>query len=391
MRSPGRRLPLTLLLPLLVLAACSDTTGPDRAGVDLDRLFAPPTPGEVAEVQADWASRTVGASGVSEPFSGDFLIGLTPARLRVFSHLVDGHRHYGAVVARTGAAPGSLPVVVYAHGGDTGVSIEELGLLFLLLGPGASDFAWVVPSFRSETLRAGGQIFRSEGLPSPWDRDVDDALALVAVALQEDAALDPTRVGVIGFSRGAGVGLLMAARDAGIGAVVAFFGPTDFFDPWVREIVSDALEGRRRDLPGLRFLDEEFIQPLRRGQTSLAAVRRELLRRSPVHFASRLPAVQIHHGTADAVVAFSQAERLDAAMRGLGRGEPGYQFFAYTGAGHNPLDLPGGPARAAAFLQDFVAASPPPAPVAPEVVSTAPPRATTAPASARGSSAGAPS
>jgi len=324
--------------------------------VDLDRLFAPPTPGDVAEVRAAWATRSVAATAVREEFSGPFPIGMSAGQLRVVSHLVDGNRHYGALLARPDAAPGSLPVLVYAHGGDAGVSIDELGLLLLLLGERADDFLWVVPSFRSESLRAGARVFRSEGAASPWDRDVDDALSLVSVALAEEPAADPARVGVLGFSRGAGVGLLMAARDARIGAVVAFFGPTDFFDPWVRDLVVEALEGRRRDLPGLQVLDDQFLQPLRRGETSVEAVRRELLRRSAAYFASSLPAVQLHHGTADAVVAFSQAERFDAAMRALGRSEPSYAFFAYPGAGHNPLAMVGSIARTTAFLEAFAGA-----------------------------------
>ncbi len=336
--------------------------------MDLDRLFAEPTLAEVAAVQAEWTTRTSAALGVREELSAPFPMGPVAGRVRVVSHLVDGHRHYGAIVARNGAAPGSLPVLVYAHGGDAGVAVEELALLFLTLGPRAADFLWVIPSFRSEPLRVGTQMFQSEGAPSPWDRDVDDALSLLTVALAGEPGADPDRIGVLGLSRGAGVGLLMGARDPRVQAVVAFFGPTDFFDPWIREIVEDALEGRPRDLPGLGWLDETYLQPLRRGELSIPAMRRELVRRSAALFGSSLPAVQLHHGTADPVVAFSQAERLDEVMRGLGRSEPSWQFFAYPGAGHNPLQMAGSGDRTVAFVEGFVEAGPAspglPAPVA---------------------------
>ena len=197
--------------------------------------------------------------------------------------------------------------------------------------------------------------FRSEGAPSPWDRDVDDALALVSATLANEPAADPGRIAVLGFSRGAGVGLLMAARDPRIDAVVDFFGPTDFFDPWVRGLVEEALEGRPRNLPGLAWLTEQYLQPLRRGDLTLQAVRTELVRRSVTLFASTLPAVQVHHGTADGVVSFSQAERLDQAMRAQGRSAPGYQFYIYPGGDHNPLTLPGSVDRTAAFLARFAA------------------------------------
>lgn len=339
---------------LLLAAACSDSTRPEDRGVDLDRLFAPATEAEVAHVRGEWATRTAEAIDVRQEASGPFPIAGVPGRLRILSHRVDGERHYGAVVVAEGATARSLPVLVYAHGGDSGVSVEELALLFLALGEGASGFVWVVPSFRSEPLRSGTRVFLSEGEPSPWDRDVDDALSLLTVALQEEPAADPERIAVLGLSRGGGVGLLMGARDPRVKAVVSFFGPTDFFDPWMREIAEEALQGRPRDLPGLAWFDRTYLQPLRRGEVSLDAVRRELIRRSPALFAPSLPAVQIHHGTADPVVAFSQAERLDTVMRELGRGEPSYQFFAYPGGGHSPLGLTGSIERTAAFLIRYV-------------------------------------
>ncbi|TVP45359.1 MAG: alpha/beta fold hydrolase [Gemmatimonadales bacterium] len=335
---------------LLVVAACSEATAPEERRVDLDRLFAPATESEVAAVRAEWAARTSLASGVRQESSGLLSVAGAAGRFQVVSHLVDGHRHYGAIVTPVGAEPRSLPVLVFAHGGDDGVSAAELTLYFLALGDAAASFVWVVPSFRSEPLRWGLETFTSEGEPSPWNRDVDDALSLLSVAFEEEPAADPDRVAVLGLSRGGGVGLLMGARDPRVKAVVSFFGPTDFFDPWMQGIVGDALQGRPRDLPGLDWLDRSYLQPLSRGELSVDAVRREFVRRSAVLFAPSLPAVQIHHGTADPIVAFSQAERLDAVMRSLGRGEPEYEFFAYPGGGHIPLTLPGSIGRTATFL-----------------------------------------
>ncbi len=151
----------------------------------------------------------------------------------------------------------------------------------------------------------------------------------------------------------------MAARDPRVDAVVEFFGPTDFFDQYAREIFEEALAGQLRDLPGLEYLNATVIQPWKVGTLSTADARSEMVRRSAVHFVDRLPAVQIHHGTADTVVAVSQAERLIEAMRAAGRTEPDFDPNIYPGGEHDPFTLPGAVERTAEFLTRFLIETPP--------------------------------
>lgn len=344
---------LTAVLVLALVGGCSDATGPpeDRIveGVNLDALFADPSPSETATVEADWAGRDPSARAVVTELDETVTAGGTSLRLRVVSHEVDGNRHYGAIVVPT-ALQGPAPVIVYAHGGDGGVDVGEALLVFSVAGDQADESVWVIPSFRSESLEHDGQLWTSEGDPSPWDRDVDDALALLDVALTLEPAADPDDIAILGVSRGGGVGLLMGVRDARIDRIVEFFGPTDFFDVFVQDVVEEALLGAPRNLPGLAYLNETLIQPLRRGQVSIADARLELIRRSAVVYASRLPRLQLHHGTADAVVEVSQAESMIRTMEALGRTAPDFEGFLYEGGGHNPLTLPGSLERALDFL-----------------------------------------
>lgn len=343
-----------VLLALLVMAtvACGDPAtdpgDPNGDAVDLALLFAPPTPAEVALVAADWETRDISAQDVSVVTS--VAVGVD-ATVNIISHDVAGVTHFGGVRVPAGAAAGSLPVVVVPHEGDTGADLDALlGLLSLGLGSDANEYVIVVPSFRSETLTFQGVTYQSEGEPSPWDLDVDDALALLNSVLVTIPEADPGRIGVLGFSRGACVALLMAIRDPRISLVVEFFGPTDFFGMFVREIVEEALDGAPRDLPGIDHLNTRFIQPLAQGNLTIDEVRLELVRRSPVYYAERLPDVQIHHGTADTTVPVSEAERLIAVMEGLGRGLPDFDARIYVGGGHNPLLLPGSIEQAVAFV-----------------------------------------
>ena len=179
---------------------------------------------------------------------------------------------------------------------------------------------------------------------------MDDALSLLDVALAIEPLADADRVAVLGFSRGAGVAMLMGIRDDRVDRIAEFFGPTDFFDVFVQDVVEEALRGTLRDLPGLSFLDESFLQPLKRGEVTIADVRRQLVLRSATLHADQLPILQLHHGTADAVVEVSQAESLIGAMEALGRTVPEFEAFLYQGGGHNPLTLPGSVGRAVDFL-----------------------------------------
>ena len=80
--------------------------------------------------------------------------------------------------------------------------------------------------------------------------------------------------------------------------------------------------------------------------------RLELVRRSGVYFVDRLPPVQIHHGTEDAVVAVSQAYRLIAAMKAAGKTD--FEEYIYAGGTHDYTTLLRAPARTAEFLRPFL-------------------------------------
>jgi dipeptidyl aminopeptidase/acylaminoacyl peptidase len=338
---------------VLVVSACSDASGPIVAGVNLDELFAPPTAAEIAAVGDEWDGRDASAQQLDVLLVDTVPVGTAAqVTVRIVSHMVGDALHYGAVVAPAGAPAASRPLLVVGHGGDDGIDIDDtLLLLGFGLADAVNDFVFVVPSFRSEPLVFHDVEYRSGGTPSPWDRDVDDALALLNAAGEVAPEADTSRIGVLGFSRGAGVGLLMAIREPRIDAVVEFFGPTDFFGTFVQDVVEEALLGTPRNLPGLADLDAQFIQPLKRGELTIQDVRLELVRRSPVYFVDRLPQVQVHHGVADSTVLVSQAERLIEVMRQAGRQAPGFESFLYPGGGHNPLTLVASLDRTIVFLR----------------------------------------
>jgi dipeptidyl aminopeptidase/acylaminoacyl peptidase len=344
-----RRLPLFLLLVFVV--ACDSAVDEPRvvAGVDLDALFAPPTQAERAAILADWQARTPVAESYelirSQP--ADSIAGVAYVA-QTYRYVLDGLTLYGLALVPQGGAPASSPVVAYNHGGDGGVSLGEVELFAGLLTQ-QTPIVWIAPSFRDEPLIVDGSgTLRSDGPASPWDRDVDDALALLSAVVESTPVADASRIGAMGLSRGGGVALLMSLRDDRIARVLDFFGPTDFFSPFVSDIVADALGGADNNLPGFDVLNARFVQPLREGTFSAEQMRLELLRRSPAAFADRLPLVQVQHGTADDIVPVDQSERLERALRGAGRSiavdrtgvSAEGEFFYWQGGGHNPLTFP---------------------------------------------------
>ncbi len=318
---------------------------------ELDNVFAAPTATEIEAVRANWAGRDISPVDVFVEFTEAYPLDDTPATLRVVSHQVGEVRHYGAILAPDSAAPGTLPVLMYLHGGESGVDVRDIDIVRYSLGELQDSVVYVIPSFRSERLQYGDAVWVSTGPGGHWDYDVDDALALLNVALELTPQAKSEGVNIVGASRGAGVAMLAGIRDERIENIVAFFGPTDFFDDWVRQIVREAILGRPRELTGVAHMNSSFIQPYLRGEIELAEVRLELVRRSSVLFAEDLPAVQLHHGDSDETVAVSQAYSMIRTMEALGREPPEFEAFIYEGAGHEIFGLRGAIPRAVQFLR----------------------------------------
>ncbi len=359
-RKGGSCLRFILITGFFSLAGCSGSNGPTKdhivAGVNFTALFAPPSAAEKRAVQEDWSSRDATPHDIAVVDSAHLVLGIANASVRVVAFRIADVLEYGAIVIPDSARLGQTPVLVYCHPGDAGENVNDvLAIIPYALGATSADFIYVIPSFRGEDLTFQGVVHHSAGEPSPWDRDVDDARALLTVTLTMIPAADSTRVGAVGLSRGGGVAMLLGERDSRIDLIVEFFGPTDFFSEFTQSVVKDALQGSLRDLPGLTDLDAQVIQPLKNAQITIAQARLEILRRSPVYFLDQLPATQGHHGTADDIVPVSEALRLQQALLDAGLLYPDYHVYIYQNGEHDPLTLDGSFGRARTFLQRLMA------------------------------------
>jgi hypothetical protein len=376
MLAPHRILWLLLLLPLAAGCDTADPVPPE--GIDFDRLLAEPTPAEVATIVAEWQSRADGgaytAGAITIEYEGDLLGDGSRVVLIGHTTATSTARHYGAVRVPPGDGP--FPILVVHHGGDRGFDLMQyLGVLAApsYFGELANATITVLPTYRGEAM-TGTPVgtLTSGGHPSPWDRDVDDALALLDAVIRSVPEADVSRIGTVGFSRGGGVALQMAARPLpagythGVRAVTSYFGPTDLGSPAFREIAEQLahFDGTIYELlPGAPFLKNEVLRPLLRGEITYEQARLEFIRRSPAHYAHRLTNVQVHHHHRDAIVPFDQFTALEARRGQIGGatefyaygtpGTPGVQFHSI-----DPAVLPGHVERTTDFLLEHVVGAP---------------------------------
>lgn len=317
----------------------------------LDSLVQDPTAEEISRVRALWAARSVAAIDAMVVDSLQLQSVSMQAPLYIISHQSDEALHYAGLIIPP--ATGPLPLLVFSHGGDEGVDMGLVGMALFALGDVAQNFAILAPSFRAEPLSNNEAVWLSTGQPSPWDRDVDDLLrSIAAVDSLVGNLVSTEKIAVLGISRGATVGLLASLRDSRIGAVVNYFGPTDFFGEFSQMELLHALTGSPTGKPGVDFLWNEFFAGYFAGNLSLAQIRSETLRRSPRWFAQELPAVQIHHGSADSTVSVQEALSLWDAMAGSNSVINGNStLYIYPEGGHNPLQLQGSLERVQNFLR----------------------------------------
>jgi hypothetical protein len=127
------------------------------------------------------------------------------------TYLVGGLTIVGQVCRPT--APGRYPIIVFNHGGFSGLGAEWDGAL---CGGAANGFVIAMSSYRGED--------DSQGAVEVCAGEVDDTLQLLAIVGAQPYA-DATRAAMIGGSHGGCITLRAIARGAPVRAAADLFGP----------------------------------------------------------------------------------------------------------------------------------------------------------------------
>ncbi|MDX1418440.1 MAG: hypothetical protein R3181_00620 [Rubricoccaceae bacterium] len=319
-------------LGVATLAAC-DAGDPDPgpfvppadevvAGVNLDALFQAPTPGEQDATRAAFAQRDRALAGAYRFELVEERAGLDGAELLVYRarDAESGTVLFHGVVRLPLRATGdgrARPLVLVLDDGTDGASADLLTSDTLPVQASLrDDLVLALLAYRGEPLEAGGARYDSEAAPSPYDRDVDDALAFLTFArglgVDVEFLVDGARLGVIGLGRGGGTALLTEARGGPYTLVVDLAGPTDLFLGTFRTRVRDLLRGEGGGrFPGIDALADAIVFPLRDSALTLEEARLALLARSARYFTAPPPFIAAVHGEFDGVVPVEHGRVLD--------------------------------------------------------------------------------
>ncbi|MEM9720445.1 MAG: prolyl oligopeptidase family serine peptidase [Bacteroidota bacterium] len=269
-------------------------------GIDLDRLYAPPSQGELLDIQKQWEAFKLQSD--SFKFVADFSFG-THRKGKVILQHAGKQKHYGAIIFPSAYTElKTYPLLVWANGLNQVLPQVDLDrntlrkALFDKLG----NYFLVIPSFRGQELRVQGKSYCSDGFfGDAFDGACSDALRLMHLAKSEYSSIDARRTVFCGVSRGGTVALLAGIRDSSIQTVVSIAGPTNFF--------SKEAYYRYGKQYKYQFLSYTQVQE---------EIRKKILKSSPLHFVDFLkPSLLLIHGKSDRTVHISHAEHVVEKLR----------------------------------------------------------------------------
>jgi dienelactone hydrolase len=206
----------------------------------------------------------------------------------------------------------ALPAVL-VHPDAGGLSGDMEGICSALAQAGY--FAAAVHYQRLANLKKENPLF-------PWKSPEEVTVALEH--LKQHSRVNSERIGLLGFSKGGMLSLLIASQDTGIKAVIAYYPLADF-EEW--------LDVRRYAFPksilfrGIRW---HFMRELEVPTWEEALSRLRVA--SPIHQVERIQApVLLIHGEKDRTAPLEQVQRLCLRFQSSGKD---CELFIIPGAGH---------------------------------------------------------
>jgi tetratricopeptide (TPR) repeat protein len=279
---------------------------------DLKALFEAPRPGEIKNIEMEWASRDLSVKDVIIADSGHLDLNGVHTTVYIVRHLVHGFKHFGAIVIPDNSFNAKKPAIIELKGVNpryTPMNLNTGLSSYRFLCDYSDRFIYIVPSYRGEKLIFNGKEYLSEGnRADAMDGATDDVICLLNTAIKTFPQIDQNKIAAFGKSRGGTVALLAGIRDKRIKYVLDWAGPVDWFNLMnelgytQQEFVSAGLALRSTPFQVGGQLIEWFLLKNIKGEDGLPGARKRMIASSPLYFLSKLPIVQAHYGTEDGIV-----------------------------------------------------------------------------------------
>ncbi len=274
-------------------------------GVNLTRLTAPPRPGEVDSVRAEWDA------------SGSFAdVLLTEVASFEASDGGTAVVYAGVTVVAAGSSPDTVMFAgIYAPPRPTGSQLNR-GLLVVLqdlggvarMEPSASPLpligvrdrvAVLSIAFSGQSILADGRTYTPRAAPAYYQREAKRVWNAVLQLRLFFAAnlIDRSRISVVGNGYGATLAGLVSQQSP-VDLLLAVQPIGSFFGDGMQEEYAKALRGQLlANIPTLEETIAETVFQVRDGRLTVNQARVGLLQRSPAHFSPRAAFTVITTGT----------------------------------------------------------------------------------------------
>lgn len=312
-----------LLISYSVLAQDSKMEGVNNF---ISKVFMPPTKEEIQK-----AKKLLPAKYACEGFKETSKIVFQSDEVKAVGveYKSDGLTIYGILAYPK--KEGKYPLIMYNHGGFTGLGSIDKKAIFYLVDEG---YVVMASAYRGEK----GPDGKSEGNIELAKGEVNDILNLLECG-KKLPQVNAKKICFVGGSHGGVNSLLAAERNKDVSCVLEYAGPTDMFADNFKDIVKQILTVVVTKKGKMPFIDAEVIpflvdtyQNVQSEKDAVEKTRLELILRSPLYFVEDLNVgLFMVHGDIDTMVPLYHTEKLAKKLDEL---KKPYTLKVYPGQWH---------------------------------------------------------
>jgi len=313
--------------PLRSILLCGAYCRDDPTGrLYLDKVFSPPTEEEIGDAYSSFP-KDYSAQGfkiTEKIYEDEYII------VEKIEYESEGYKITGLLAQPN--ISGKLPLIIYNHGGFSGLTEIDRDSIYELAEKG---YIVLASTYRGEKGIAG----QSEGEVGFLEGEVTDVLNLLECG-KRLPQVKRDKIGMLGGSHGGGITLLAIERTRELSCALVFSAPANMLNQRTREMVEGWIKDpSRQEMMLSLFITREamgkmseLLKGVAEGTLPLNECRRQLLIRSPLYFVPHISCpLLFFYGGKDPVVSVEDAKSLVEKLSKLGKT---FEYKIYPQQGH---------------------------------------------------------